>query len=222
MLACGQMTSDRDLRRQIVEVATELGSKTGEAGLTMRALAARIGVSATALYQHFDSKASILAEIRLDAFQRLIAACRPALAQADARSFVRDVSARYVTFACSEPFLYGVLTTRPARDALAPEQLERYVATASDYKAAMWERLPGLTEEQDRNGLLTDWWCQLHGLVTLLLSRTIGAHDPLMPVSNLQGFVDGYVERVTDSVLARAKVDGATPAPAVPEAAIAG
>jgi AcrR family transcriptional regulator len=31
----------------------------------MRGIAARLGVSATALYQHFESKASILREIRL-------------------------------------------------------------------------------------------------------------------------------------------------------------
>lgn len=211
------MTSERDLRRQIVDVATELGTQTGEAGLTMRALASRIGVSATALYQHFDSKAAILAEIRIDAFGRLMARCRSAFERSDARGFVREASARYVEFACQEPFLYGVLTARPARDALSPDQLERYVEMARDFQHGMWERLGGSGDEATRNAVFSDWWCQLHGVVSLLLTRAIGARHPFIPVDDLDRFLDSYLDRVTDSVLVAAGVGpGAIPAqPAV-------
>ena len=54
-----------ELKEAIIRVSVELGSQLGEEGLTMRAIAKRLGISATALYQHFDSKAAILQEIRL-------------------------------------------------------------------------------------------------------------------------------------------------------------
>ena len=60
------------LHDAIVRAGIELGSDLGEEGLTMRAIAGRLGISATALYQHFESKASILREIRLHAIRLLM------------------------------------------------------------------------------------------------------------------------------------------------------
>ena len=43
------------LRQAIIQASLELGQELGEEGLTMRGIASRLGVSATALYQHFES-----------------------------------------------------------------------------------------------------------------------------------------------------------------------
>ena len=50
------------LRQGIIQTSLEIGSELGEEGLTMRGIAARLGVSATALYQHFGITAERLAE----------------------------------------------------------------------------------------------------------------------------------------------------------------
>ena len=47
-------------RARIVEVALELLDSDGTAGLTMRALAAKLGVAPTAIYWHVGDKAALL------------------------------------------------------------------------------------------------------------------------------------------------------------------
>jgi AcrR family transcriptional regulator len=53
-----------DLRRRILDAAWELGCEHGEAGLTIRRIAERVGISATHLYTYFDGKLALLQELR--------------------------------------------------------------------------------------------------------------------------------------------------------------
>src|SRR5262249_55624962 len=53
-----------DLRRRILDAAWELGCEHGEAGLTIRRIAERVGISATHLYTYYDGKAALLQELR--------------------------------------------------------------------------------------------------------------------------------------------------------------
>lgn len=53
-----------DLRRRILDAAWELGCEHGEAGLTIRRIAERVGISATHLYTYFDGKGALLQELR--------------------------------------------------------------------------------------------------------------------------------------------------------------
>jgi len=57
-----------DTRKQILEEAREVFLEEGLAGLSMRTVAERVGVSATALYRHFDDKDALLATMLGEAF----------------------------------------------------------------------------------------------------------------------------------------------------------
>jgi AcrR family transcriptional regulator len=57
-----------DTRRQILEEARDVFLEEGLAGLSMRTVADRVGVSATALYRHFDDKDALLATMLGEAF----------------------------------------------------------------------------------------------------------------------------------------------------------
>ncbi len=59
------------LREAIIEASLAIGTEVGEAGVTMRRIGGRLGVSATALYQHFESKEALLRELRLYGLMRL-------------------------------------------------------------------------------------------------------------------------------------------------------
>ena len=52
-----------DLRSTLVEAAAAMIAETGVAGVTMRGLAQRVGVSRTAPYRHFADKAALLAAV---------------------------------------------------------------------------------------------------------------------------------------------------------------
>jgi len=68
---CGGEMEKSDRQKQIVEVAVKLIAEHGIQYLTIKHIAAEIGVSEPALYRHFDSKLDIL-KAMIDSFQLLM------------------------------------------------------------------------------------------------------------------------------------------------------
>ena len=60
-----------DLRRSLIEAAEILLEARGAAGLSLRAVAKRAGVSHAAPYRHFHDKAALLDAIAQTGFERL-------------------------------------------------------------------------------------------------------------------------------------------------------
>ncbi|MBK6845894.1 MAG: helix-turn-helix transcriptional regulator [Gemmatimonadetes bacterium] len=93
----------------------------------MRGIAARLGVSATALYQHFESKASILREIRLygaDLLQTEV--IDKAATHGDPVDCLAAVAQQYVAFARTHKWLYSVMMEHAQLDwaAMSADELE--------------------------------------------------------------------------------------------------
>ena len=59
-----------DLRKALLDDAVKLLREEGEAGLSMRNLAARAGVSRTAAYHHFEGKHALLCAVAEEGFKR--------------------------------------------------------------------------------------------------------------------------------------------------------
>ncbi|MFY0542350.1 TetR/AcrR family transcriptional regulator [Nannocystis pusilla] len=98
------------LRQGIIQTSLEIGSERGEEGLTMRGIAARLGVSATALYQHFESKSKILREIRIYGAELLQSeVLEPAASTEDPAERLVNAGRNYVQFAKSHKWLYSVM-----------------------------------------------------------------------------------------------------------------
>jgi AcrR family transcriptional regulator len=60
-----------DLRQRIVEAARDIVSEEGLDGLSMRALAVRIGYSPATIYHHFHDKEELLGSVMEEGFKRL-------------------------------------------------------------------------------------------------------------------------------------------------------
>src|SRR4051812_35717115 len=71
-----------DLERALVDAAVSMIREEGVRAFTLRRVGARVGVSRTALYRHFDDKAALLARVACDGFRRLHAALVKAVATA--------------------------------------------------------------------------------------------------------------------------------------------
>src|SRR3954467_6921328 len=106
-----------DLERALVDTAVQMIQQEGIQALTLRGVGARLGVSRTALYRHFDDKEALLARVASEGFKRF----HDALARAAAEGEKRDgdplpaMAAAYARFARSHPSHYqtmfsGVLT----------------------------------------------------------------------------------------------------------------
>jgi len=147
-------SSAPDSRRdQAVAAARELLEAEGDAALTMRRVAERLGIRAPSLYKHLPDKAAL--EIAL------IAQGLDELAGIFARA-AGDLGAQaraYRAWALEHPHLYALMTQRPLpRDRLPPGLEER---GAAPLLAAV-----GGDEHRARAA-----WAAAHGLVSLELAR---------------------------------------------------
>lgn len=195
------------LHDAIIRASIELGSELGEDGMTMRAIASRLGISATGLYQHFESKASILREIRFHGLRLLQDALQAAAAADDPQRRLHDMAGAYLSFARANPWLYKVLfldemldwTTMPEderRDALMPMS-----TTAATFRSGIERGVFRADLDAEQATLLT--WASLHGLASLLLHGRISEGHPAFPVPNIEQFVEVFVENLVRAFLPR-------------------
>ena len=96
-----------DRRRQAVTAARRLLDAEGEEALSMRRIAAELGIQAPSLYKHFADKAA------LDGGDRCLA----------------GIAASYRRFALAHPHLYSLMTERPLPRTELPAGLEDQAAS---------------------------------------------------------------------------------------------
>jgi AcrR family transcriptional regulator len=200
------------LHDDIVRAGIELGSDLGEEGLTMRAIAGRLGISATALYQHFESKASILREIRLHAIRLLMDQMSEANTTAETRApgdcsvRLRELARAYLGFSRTHPWLYKLLFQAEELDwAALPEEERRHAL--QPYETARGVFADGVGTgvfrrdlDVDHAALLT--WASLHGLASLVLQRRITEDHPAFPVPDLDAFGELFIDNMVRAFLA--------------------
>lgn len=139
-------------REEILDVAASALEEEGLDALSMRRLAARMGIRAPSLYKHVRDKSDIVAGLQ----ERALIDMARHLATADPG--LTALTDAYRSWARAHPKLYGVVTQRPlARDRLAPGVES---AAAAPIVAAA-----GGDEH-----LARALWALAHGLVDLELS----------------------------------------------------
>ncbi len=203
------------LRQAIVEASLELGAELGEEGLTMRGIASRLSVSATALYQHFDSKASILREIRLYGSDLLSHEITQKCGSIESPlDRVRAMAVSYIEFARSQPWLYTVLMQSERLDwtTMSPEEIERTLRPLTSLRSWLRE---GVEKGAWRAGIEPEvasfrLWAGLHGLCDLMLSGRIDENHPAFPIKSQAQFVEDFIEGIIGTL-----VTAPAPAPAL-------
>ena len=164
----------------------------------MRGIAARLGVSATALYQHFESKASILREIRIYGAELLQSeVVEPATSLAEPPARLRAMAENYVAFARSHKWLYSVMMEQAQLDwsTMAPEELEmmlRPLKTCQQWlrdgaETGCWRRDLNIEAAAFR------LWLSMHGLCSMLNSGRIDERHPIFPFADQDTFVSHFI-----------------------------
>ncbi|HET6583171.1 MAG TPA: TetR/AcrR family transcriptional regulator [Nannocystaceae bacterium] len=194
------------LHDAIVRSGIELGSELGEEGLTMRAIAGKLGISATALYQHFESKASILREIRLHAIRMLMDRLDTTHDLEDCATRLREISRLYLRFSRNNPWLYKLLFQSEDLDwAALPEEERRdamqpYEHTRRTFADGVAAGVFRSDLDVDQAALLT--WASLHGLASLVLQGRITEDHPAFPVPDLEAFAELFIDNMVRAYLA--------------------
>ena len=97
-------------RGELCDAATELFIEKGPNGVTLRALAERVGVSRTTPYRYFQNKDEILAAVQASAFQRFSDAAELAYRSTDDPiERIHAISRTYIEFGIEHPQAYRIM-----------------------------------------------------------------------------------------------------------------
>jgi AcrR family transcriptional regulator len=151
------LTRERSPRvQEAVATARELLECDGPEGLTMRRLAEAMGIRASSLYKHVESKEELEALLIADAFREIGELFHDAIGDAGrkrSRGPLAHLARAYRTWALAHPHLYRLLTEgRLPRERL-PEGLEAWagepvviaVGDDPDLARAAWAFAHGMT-----------------------------------------------------------------------------
>ncbi|MGW4196492.1 TetR/AcrR family transcriptional regulator [Streptomyces sp. NPDC005004] len=174
-----------DLRAACLRAALGLLEEDGSAGLSLRAVARRAGVSATAPYRHYADRDALVSAVAAEGYRELagyLAAAHPAPATPDD---LAAVAVAYVRFALDRPAMFRVMFAEPCD----PTSEERVAATAaiSEYvRSIVRGAFPGAA---DPDALATTVWAVVHGLAFLCLDGKLDASTPEKVDAQVRGAV---------------------------------
>lgn len=182
-----------DLRSCLIETAMDVIEHDGVAKLSLRKIAADLGVSHNAPYMHFTSKDALLDAVIVQGFTLLRAAIAEAggskqLTSGDWAERVKSGFLAYVAFARKRPGLYALMHV-PRGTAKEADAAKRPDTDADGAGAATLNGLAETLEAGQRLGKvragdaaeLAIWvWVTLHGLASLTSNdrRAFGSRSP--------------------------------------------
>ena len=165
-------TDVADFRERLCEAAERIFAERGPDAVTMRQLAAELGVSPMTPYRYFEDKDDILAAVRANGFNRFAGALEAARESASgARARGQAVGEAYVTFALGHPHSYRLMF-----DFNQPHT-EKYPELVAAGQRAQ-KTMTGHVEDAIAEGLMVGdphqiglmFWAAIHGAVILELA----------------------------------------------------
>jgi AcrR family transcriptional regulator len=168
-------TDVADFRERLCAAAERLFAQRGPDAVTMRQLAAELGVSPMTPYRYFKDKDDILAAVRANAFTRFAEALEQARdARSEARAKGHAVGEAYVTFALEHPHAYKLMFD------LDQPNVGKYPELAAAGRRAH-ATMTGYVEDAIAAGVMSGdpeqigmmFWAAVHGAVVLELSGMI-------------------------------------------------
>ncbi len=180
--------TDEDLaafKTRLCDVAEAMFAAAGADNVSMRQIAAALGVSPMTPYRYFANREAILAEVRIRGFERFAALLEAAYAatSGDAAAKAAAMGREYVDFALANANTYRLMFGEHSQEDSDESPLGRAVARARATLSVYGDGLirAGMAEAEARamEGLI---WSTLHGAVTLELAGTTppgSAHETL-------------------------------------------
>jgi AcrR family transcriptional regulator len=156
----------RELRLALLEAGRAILATEGLAGLALRAVTRRAGVSPTAAYRYFADREHMLAAIATSGVWELTADLETADRSAAKPLVAQGVA--YFRFATANPALYRLIFG-PERLGNYPE-LENALAAAYGVLAARVAKHAAPGEAADKSFAC---WCLMHGLASLAIDSRL-------------------------------------------------
>ncbi|MFI9374412.1 TetR/AcrR family transcriptional regulator [Streptomyces parvulus] len=173
-----------DLRAACLRAARELLEEDGSAALSLRAVARRAGVSATAPYRHYADRDALVSAVAAEGYRELAQHLTEAHPAPSTPDELAAVAVAYVQFALEHPALFRAMFAEPCD----PTSEERVAATAaiSEYvRSIVRATFPGV----DADALSTTVWALVHGLAFLHLDGKLDSSSPEVVAAQVQAAV---------------------------------
>ncbi|MGW7242988.1 TetR/AcrR family transcriptional regulator [Streptomyces sp. NPDC054804] len=173
-----------DLRAACLRAARELLEEDGSAGLSLRAVARRAGVSATAPYRHYADRDALVSAVAAQGYRELaeyLAAAHPSPTTPDGFA---AVAVAYVRFALERPALFRVMFAEPC-DPNSEERVSAAAAVSECVRGIVRGAFPGA----DPDALSVTVWALVHGLAFLHLDGKLDTSSPEVVADQVQAAV---------------------------------
>lgn len=166
-----------DLKNALIKAGADLLLEEGARSLSLRKVAAKVGVSHSAPYAHFSDKESLIAAITTEGFHQLYQRLEAAILSNQERpsELLLEVAWAYVQFAQESPAFYklmfsGILEHEkifPDFVSISKANFQLLVDLVQRCQSA------GVLSDQPKEILAVSVWSLVHGFVSLLMEHQI-------------------------------------------------
>jgi AcrR family transcriptional regulator len=188
-----------DTRARLLRFAREVYLEGGAAHFSLREVARRVGISAPAVYRHFDSKEALLGAVCQEGFQTFSSYLLRALAAPNPLQRLRSTGDLYLRFALENVHDYRVIfmTDVAALSAAAKKVNPRGTSPTFQFLVDRVRECIASRDlaKGDPIDMAATIWAHVHGLASLRLSGHLGS------VGDDEAFA-AFFRRSTDHLLA--------------------
>jgi AcrR family transcriptional regulator len=161
-----------DTETAILEAARDLLAEGGLEALSMRGVATRVGISATAIYNYFENKQALVERVVRQGFERFTGYLRDAIVDLSVGSAERlkALGEAYIRFALENGEYFRVIFSSHAETPQGIADLPEGGGYELLRQAVVDAMAAGTIREADPDLVVLYLWTHVHGLVTLLLT----------------------------------------------------
>ncbi len=173
-----------DLKPALIEAGLAVLEEKGLESLSLRSIAARVGVSHTAPKNHFDGLKGLLTAIATRGFQMHAAEMRKGVEdQPPGQSRLDAACNGYVRFALDYPELFKLMFSKSLRDRENPD-LQRAAWGSYDVLRDIAHGLDWDKADAPGGPWRTEWmlWSTVHGYAMLLIEGEVNRNEDGTPI----------------------------------------
>lgn len=188
------------LRQAILDAARQIARAEGWQSVTIRKVAESIGYSHPTLYEFFEDKQALLAELSREGFRQLRDELHQARLNAGTPSaYPGAMALAYVTFAWQNSELYEVMHSLGGAQLDLTRMMPEGAAVIDEVREAIgiWANDAGVAVVNVTDAVLI-LWATLHGIVALALSKQMPGgrkHADTLAVQAVEGLHAGWRSR---------------------------
>ena len=190
-----------DLKRALVDEALKIIREKGSESLTLREMAQRLGVTHTAPYRHFESKAQLLATVAEEGFHKLLAQLQEAADKSEGiTEKLMSLGLTYVRFAVEDTAFFTVMFGADIPEKYSGQGLE--VASKATLNFVREMIAHGQSEGQIVEGnpsrLAITAWSLVHGVAALLVEGHL--ESALQSQTSAERFTKSAIQTLLDGL----------------------